>query len=303
MPLPDTSRPSNNGRPPKSDLRPYFFRRDISDVVEEAFRLVLEDRLRSVNTVTPQKCAPADEVANFEHAAFREQWAILFAHDPGMQQVFRGNFDAFCAAMEDPRLLHERLAVLYGSDGRSEHVRHESNGSSPHQQKTIDESVREWRTRWAEAARADNAGDQFNPVATLDDDPVYDRAFRWSCRVERWSRRLYYGQGVRDRDLFVVAADATLITAKVAFASSADFDENPAALETAALGYRQAALFLRRVLAALANCDAKRIGVTKTVHGLVDEGRDLLADIEARLAEIESEINSRGGWGSTSRWG
>lgn len=280
-------------RSSRSNLHPYFFQRGPADVLEEAFSELLQRRLR------PER-SKGDE--DDEREVIREQRWTLFVYDGAMQRLFNGDFDAFCAALDDPKRMHERL------QGQFRRLAREQGG------RAVDaERPQEWDDRgapvrhWEEAQSADTDAEApceecgevhtrtEGGAASLDDDPIYDAAFRWACRTERWSRRLYAEQRVRDRDLFRVLINATLIPAKVAFGFSGGIDQDLAGLEVAAIGYRQAAIFLTRTLESLANCYGKRIGRPQTAHHLVDEGRELLADIESRLAEIESEIRRRGG--------
>lgn len=273
----------------RKSLHPYFFQRDSSDVLEEAFDELLRRRAPAVR--------PADAAVVDEREILREQRWTLFTYDETMQRLFGGDFDAFCAAMDNPKLMHQRL---------EERLRRLSS-----ERRTLTKGgtwddhaapVRRWETSRAatsidedvpceDCGKVHRRGDEKQP--TLDDDPIYDAAFRWACRTNRWSRRLYFDQRVRDRDLFRVFVNATLVPAKVAFAFPGGLDDDLAGLEVAAIGYRQAAIFLTRTLESLANCDGKRIGRPQIAHNLTDEGRELLADIESRLAEIDAEIRSR----------
>lgn len=124
---------------------------------------------------------------------------------------------------------------------------------------------------------------------------MYDRAFRWACRIDRWGRRLVATLQQPDDDLTRILANAVLVSAKIAFGFSAATDDDIPGFEIAVVGYHQAAIFLHRVLESLGACYGKRIGRPQTVHDLLDEGRDLLADIESRTAEYESEIRYRRG--------
>lgn len=261
--------PRRNGR--ASEFHPYLFHREPADVIEEAFSELLHHRTR------PARVAGEDD----EHAAIREQRWTLFAYDEAMQQVFSGDFDAFCAALDDPKRMDERLR-----EARRRIVRDAS--------KTRGAPAASERPWGATHEHVHDHGDG-HEHAPLDDDPVYDAAFRWACRTERWSRRLYFAQRTRDRDLFRVFLNAPLVPAKIAFAFFGSLDDDLAGREVALIGYRQAGIFLGRTMDALANCYGKRIGREQTIHDLLDEGRELLADVESKLAEIESDIRHRGG--------
>lgn len=271
----------------EDDLRPYFFRRTSADVLEEAFGMLL----------TQARQAPT---RGNEPQALREQWKMLFEHDREMQRLFKGDVEEFYRALEHPEFLHEKLKQLrelqrprhtaadeHGADGKTADW---DDGQSP---------AREW-----EHAHDPAPGEHHNhqhgdgKEPSLDDDPIYDRAFRWTCRVDRWSRRLYFQQQLRDDDLFRVFANAALVPAKVAFGFSAAIDDDVSGFEVAVIGYRQASVFLARVIEALGNCYGKRIGREQTAHNLLDEGRELLADIEMKVAELVSEIRYRRSHGS-----
>ncbi|MBI2483456.1 hypothetical protein HYV74_04765 [Candidatus Uhrbacteria bacterium] len=276
MAQPSSRTSDYRGEGGERDLRPYFFRREETDVLREALEELLVHRVATRSQ---------ESARGFEREVLREQRQTLFAYDTAMQHLFHGDVDAFCAALDDPRLMHERLAAMYRS-------LHEHPGT---------EDAASWHTRWqeehAEHHAWGTAQEQSAPpehVPSLDDDPVYDLAFRWSCRVDRWSRRLYLDQRVHDRDLFRVVVNAALIPAKVAFGFSGALDHDASGMEAALIGYRQAAIFLVRVLESLANCYGKRVGRTPMVHELLDEGRELLADIEMKIAEIESHLRHRG---------
>ncbi|MBI4434604.1 hypothetical protein HY635_02195 [Candidatus Uhrbacteria bacterium] len=279
-------------------LHPYFFQRDTSDVLEEAFDELLQGRVPAGR--------PIDGLVTDEREVLREQRWTLFTYDEAMQRMFGGDFDAFCAAMEDPKLMHERLEERLRRL-RSERRTPTDRGTEPREHSGWDDyaaPVRRWEDAQVTAPSDDaipcadcgNVHDREEgaQTASLDNDPVYDAAFQWACRTNRWSRRMYFDQHVRDRDLFRVFVNATLVPAKVAFAFSGGLDDDLAGLEVAAMGYRQAAIFLTRTLESLANCYGKRIGRSQTVHHLADDGHELLADIESKLAEIESEIRHRG---------
>ena len=262
--------PRRNGR--ASEFHPYLFHRESSDVIAEAFTELLHQRTRPVRTAG----------GDGEAEAVREQRWILFTHDEAMQQVFSGDFDAFCTALDDPKRMDERLRearrrIMRGAS----HTRGES-ATSEHL----------WDAEHVHEHVHDHS-DHEHP--SLDDDPIYDAAFRWACRTERWSRRLYVVQHTRDRDLFRIFINAPLVPAKVAFAFFGGGGGDLAGHEVALIGYRQAALFLGCTMDSLANCFGKRIGREQTVHALLDEGRELLADLESRLAEIEADIRRHGG--------
>jgi hypothetical protein len=277
---------------------PYFFQRDAFDVFEEAFDQLLQ---RGTTSGLPVNAAVLDE-----RAVLREQRWTLFSYDAAMRRLFNDDFDAFCAAMDDPKRMHQRLEERLRSlltnqraerapeevsqlPGWDDHAapsrRWEAGKRTP--QSSEDESC-------PDCGKVHGSEQDGERRPTLNDDPIYSAAFQWACRTDRWSRRVYFDQRVRDRDLFRVLANATLVPAKVAFAFPGKVDDDLVGLEVAAIGYRQAAIFLSRVLESLANCHGKRIGHPNSVHRLSDEGRELLADIESRLAEIEAEIQDRG---------
>lgn len=262
--------PRRNGR--ASEFHPYLFHREPADVIEEAFTEILHQR------TPPTRAVRGDD----EGEVIREQRWTLFAHDEAMQQIFSGDFDAFCAALDDPKRMDERLR-----DARRRIMR----GAK----KTPGElaAPEYWLGESHMHEHVHDHGDHEH--ASLDDDPIYDAAFRWACRTERWSRRLYVAQHARDRDLFRIFINAPLVPAKVAFAFFGGLGSDLAGHEVALIGYRQAALFLAHTMDSLANCFGKRIGREQTVHALLDEGRELLADLESRLAEIEAEIRRHGG--------
>lgn len=280
------------------DPNPYFFQRDSFDVFEEAFDQLLRQR-------TPG-ARPVNAAILDEREVLREQRWTLFSYDVGMRRLFNDDFDAFCAAMDDPKLMHQRL---------EERLRKLLSGRNVDQSATDVNQLPGWddhaapARQWEGAQRSakttsgeacqdcgkmhDRESEETEKPASLNDDPIYDAAFQWACRTDRWSRRTYFDQRVRDRDLFRVLMNATLVPAKVAFAFPGRVNDDLVGLEVAAIGYRQVAIFLSRVLESLANCYGKRIGHPKSVHNLADEGRELLADVESRLAEIDSEIRDR----------
>ena len=260
-----------NGR--ASEFHPYLFHREPADVIEEAFSELLHQRTRPTRTATG---------GDGEREAVREQRWTLFSHDEAMQQVFSGDFDAFCAALDDPKRMDERL--------RETRRRIMRGASKARGESGARESF--WETSHAHE-HVHTHGDHEH--ASLDDDPVYDAAFRWACRTERWSRRLYFAQNTRDHDLFRVFLNAPLVPAKVAFAFFGGLVDDLAGHEVALIGYRQATTFLGCTMDSLANCHGKRIGREQTAHALLDEGRELLADLESKLAEIEAEIRRQGG--------
>lgn len=278
------------------ERNPYFFRREPADVLEEAFRELLRLRMAAASdggTPTPASLRSSGPYGAL-HGALEEQWRTLFAYDPTMQRVFHGDVDAFCVAMTDPERMHAALESRF-RELETLHAESETEteeNTSPH--------APAHRTEWSDGDTPARAWEESHTHAehphssVLDEDPVYDAAFRWTCRVERWSRDLQVQQKLRDVDLFRISTNITLVPAKVAFGFSGGVDDDLAGLETGALGYRLAAILLTRVLDAMGNCYAKGLGEEKFVHEFLDEGRELLADIESRLAEIESEMRYRG---------
>lgn len=260
------------------DRNPYLFHRDTVDVLEEAFRELL--RLRMSPAASQTSTPPRDPILRM----LDEQWRTSFAYDPTMQRVFHGDVDAFCAAMADP----ERMAVALESRFRELETIHARDDAPGMTDASWDEGNGS-RRAWEEAPESET-----DAPSSFGDDPVYDEAFQWSCRAERWSRELLVRRKERDLDLVRIIASVTLVPAKVAFGFSGSVDNDVPGLETAALGYRLAAMVLSRVLESVGNCLAKGVGEEEFVHELLDDGRELLADIESRLAEIESEIRHRG---------
>jgi len=269
---------------PSSELRPYFFQRDTSDMLREAFDTLLRQRVGAPTN------AGADGA--YEREVIREQRWTLFAFDDAMQRVFAGDFEAFCAALNDPRRMHERLREWFRrSGGPAKRPAHGTKGKPPPAWDDHTAAARTWETG---DTHPDGQCAQ-HETASLDDDPVYGAAFRWSCRTDRWARRLLVGGRVRDRDLFRVVVNAPLVPMKVAYGFSGSLGGDLAGYETAAIGYRQAGIFLTRASDSLANCYGKRIGRPQSVHDLMDEGREVLADVESRTAEADAEIRFRSG--------
>ena len=253
-----------------SELRPYFFRRDASDVLREALESLIED-------VHARAVVPTDAA----RSATLEQWRATFVSDAAMRALFHDNFDAFCRALEHPEILDEQLRKLREQQPKT---------LAPSKQwNDLDTPARQWEE---DHAAHDHHHHEDGPPS-LDDDPTYASAFRWSCRVERWSRRLAAQTAPPDRDLLRISASISLVPTKIAFGFSAAMDDDVSGLEVSVIGYRQAALFLRIVLDALGNCYGKRLGRMPTVHAYLDDGRELLADIEMEIAQLDSEIRYR----------
>jgi len=267
-------------------------------VFEEAFGELLRQKPAAGHTI--------DAVRLDELEVLREQRWTLFTYDSGMQRLFGGDFDAFCAAMDNPTLMHQRLEERLRR--LTSEQRHASDGVEDEGMSLLpgwdDHAVpaRQWeasrpaprpRTEQpcADCGEVHRAEDGKEP--TLDDDPIYNAAFRWVCRTDRWSRRTYFEQRVRDRDLFRVLINAPLVPTKVAFAFPGGRDGDLVGLEVSAIGYRQASIFLSRTIESLLSCYGKHIGRADTVHRLTDDGRELLADIESKLAEIDAEVRHR----------
>jgi hypothetical protein len=226
--------------------------------------------------------ASAGEDGAYEREVIREQRWTLFAFDDTMQRVFSGDFEAFCAALNNPRRMHERLREWYRRIGGD--AKRPARGSKGKPSAAWDDRA------WENGGVHPDGHGASHGATSLDDDQVYGEAFRWSCRTDRWARRLLVGGRVRDRDLFRVMVNAPLVPAKVAYGFSGMMDGDLVGYETAAIGYRQAATFLTRAVDSLANCYGKRIGRSQAVHDLMDEGRELLADVESRTAEVDAEL-------------
>lgn len=275
-------------------MSPYFFRRDTSDVlretVEELFQLHLS---AAMGRPTP---AVAGRIAEQEREVLREQRRTLFEHDDRMRELFRNDFDAFCAAMDNPDVLTHKLEehqrardARDGGDGRANEQPwdDESPGRSWEEQRMREEETQHVCAH--DHAHHKHAGD----TPSLDTDPIYGAAFRWACRVERWARAHYAERKDKDRDLYRVCMNVLLVPAKVAYGFPGTVDASTPSMEVSAIGYRQASIFCMRVLDSLANCYGKRIGDRKATHAFLDEGRELLADIQSKLAEIEEELRFR----------
>ncbi|MBI4142884.1 hypothetical protein HY480_03360 [Candidatus Uhrbacteria bacterium] len=257
------------------ELHPYFFHRDSTDVLREAFGTLLSSRAE------PTARKPSAETD--EETVILEQRHMLFAHDAPMQQLFDGDFDAFAQALDEPWRFDERLRRRRSTV--PPHAPSVEHGEGEHAQ------TRLWEFHGDDAH--EHAHAHAHEHGPSESDPVYDRAFQWACRIERWGRRVYVAQ--KDRDCYRAFANVTLVPAKIAFASSASSDNDVAGFTTALIGYRQAWIFCLRVLESLGSCYARRVGRGQTVHEFLDEGRDLLADIESRIAEVESELRFRKG--------
>lgn len=264
--------PHGGGRSPLVDLHPYFFHRDTADVARES--------LRGTSSAHREPSAPGTP-----EALLREQRRTLFAHDILFQQLFDGDFEAFCAALDEPWRLDERLRqrTLPRFHGDMSVLRTWDDLRAP---------TRSWESQRYSDEESLQETQQEGPA--FQGDPVYDHAFQFACRAERWSRRLSAGQRVPDPALLRIFGNAALVPAKVAFGVTAGFDDDVPGMVTAAVGYRQAAIFLHRILDALGECFRRQLGRSQTVHDLLDEGRELLADIESRIAELESAIRHRG---------
>lgn len=278
----------------RRDASPYFFHRTTLDALEEAVREILKLRLEELQHPKQKRRSQRTPI---EQDVLTEQRRTLFAHDARMRSLFQDDFAAFCAAMDDPAEM-ERIFDAHIAHIEREHrhrpqdtdAQHDIPSGWNHRQAI----ARAWEDQHASDGISD--GGAHDGHVSLDDDPVYDAAFRWSCRVERWSRARAAEGRASERDLQRIAANALLIPAKIAFAFHAHCGSDLSALEIAALGYRQASLFCLCVLDALGNCYGRRIGKRSEVHEFLDEGKELLADLQSMLAETEEELRrwSRG---------
>lgn len=295
----------NDGRRSGGEMAPYFFQRNTADVLDEAFRELM--RLRLMAAAREIAGASLDRTEDEERAVLREQRRTLFEFDAGMRRVFHNDFEAFEQALDDPARMEERLqerqrtleaqtAADAAAEQAAEAAMREESSSSSSEWNDLQSPVRQWEQGQPMEICSDpthnHNGDMPADEDQLAKDPVYDAAFRWACEVERWAREHYFNAATKDRDCFRASVNVLLVPAKVAFAEGTETNAT-AALEVAAIGYRQASIFCSRTLDALGNCYGKHIGREEDVHQFLDDGRELLADLQSRLAELEEEITKR----------
>lgn len=273
-------------------MEPYFFRRTPADVLEEALDELVRQRLREVAGRQVQASAPKDAAASadIEREVVREQRRTLFEYDAGMRELFANDFEAFSAAMDDPELLERRM-------GERIRAHEEPKGEEVQRWDATRAPARAWEEARHHDAHAGAHGD--DDAETLDDDQLYDAAFRWACHVERWARERAAEASDRDRDLTRISVNALLVPAKIAFAFPGSLSADPIALEVAAVGYRQATIFCSRVLDSLASCYGRSVGDREDVHEYLDEGKEIHSDIQSRLAEVEQDLRWVGRNGKT----
>ncbi|MDO8463003.1 MAG: hypothetical protein Q7S96_01910 [bacterium] len=269
----------------RGDLRPYFFQRDTSDMLEEAFHELL--RARGDRTGASAKAAPSTETD--ERNIRREQYETLFADDATMRTLFNHDLDAFCAAMEDPALMETKfLERLKGLE-----LQEPVEDAPPSNEGTWDVG-RSPARQWEEQHDA-NAIDDASDVPELQEDSLYELASLWACACQRWSREVLDQRDVpRDRDCYRVGINVLLIPAKIAFGFRGSCSEDVLELQVAAVGYWQASAFCMRVLDSLASCFGKKLGDRDVVHDLLDDGREVFDGIQEKLAEIEEDIRYHG---------
>jgi hypothetical protein len=287
--MPRTHHRMRGGRSrPSGDLRPYFFTREPADLFEEAFGELLKLRTSDAHPRAQHNI----EQPNDLQQVVREQRTTLFAHDVFMQQVFGGDLDAYIAAVDDAAVMHDALAIfLHRQQGQADDAttKHCCGGhDASHEGGSPPRSVvhRSFEDRLLTSRSNEDAEDD----GLFETDPTYDASAQWACRVERWAQSLFALPDTHDRDLYRVIVNVLQVPAKVAFGMSCGPCVSRAELSIAAVGYSQARTFLIRTLESLAACFGKGIGGRDSVHEFLDEGRELLADIESRLADITAAI-------------
>ena len=246
--------------------------------------------------IIPQKQQTNQGLSASERAIVREQHATLFEHDEAMQKLFKGNFDEYFSAIENPDLMIQRM------DERVREIEHELTGA---QNSIIDEHEDDLLNELDDMEAGSDEQVSEIEIQELDfafeQDALYKKVCKWSDKLHELGHIIYDEQGFKDSDIFRVTINAFLVASKIAYAVDMDEDSFDLEdehiikieLETSIRAFSLAMTFLQRIRESLVILINKKVHPTNQWRASLAASDEIVLEIQKRVLGLKQKLDPK----------
>jgi hypothetical protein len=229
----------------------------------------------------------AFQLSKQERSIVREQHKTLFEYDEAMQKLFKNDFEAYFRAIEHPELMirtmHERMQALeqeleQGSASESDEDWHLEILS---QEEITEQELREHEHEFAH-------------------DPLYQKVGKWAGKLHELGHQLYDVKHIRDRDIFRVSVNATMVAAKIAYAldideefliQEADKDIAHIEIKVSIQSFGVCMIFLDRIRESLNRLASKKHHAGVKWSSIIGETEAIALLVHRRMLSLKRRLN------------
>ena len=259
----------------------------VQDLLESFQKSANNPYTFSNHRIIPDKAIKNPQLSKKERDIVREQHMTLFENDEAMQKLFKGDFEAYFRAIENPDLMIKQM------DERMREVEYELTGKQDGEllgNISDIESVSDEGFLDIEAQELELAFEQ---------DSLYKKVVKWSENLHELGHKIYDHQGNKDSDVFRVTINTFLVAAKIAYA--VDLDEDifeiedediiRLELETSIKAYGLSVTFLQRIRESLINLINKKIGPIGEWRASLWAADEIVLEIQSRIINLNQKLN------------
>lgn len=235
---------------------------------------------------------PEEKRLPHEDEIVREQRLTFFENDEAVQHMFKGNFEAYSQALDNPDLMIARL------EERMSEIQADMAQQSAHQ--------KDFAPWWHDEFWGSEAGPLANESLESELKAFTDEDFVWRHdelyqKAQKWARRLsevageLYESGRKDPDLYRVLINVFLVPAKIVYASAEmeeeldeEFDEieNEISLH----GYTLCLTFLQRVRESLSRLIKKHFSPVAEWRAGLLAADEIALEVQGRMIELARKL-------------
>ncbi|OGY91420.1 MAG: hypothetical protein A3H70_00135 [Candidatus Komeilibacteria bacterium RIFCSPLOWO2_02_FULL_48_11] len=228
--------------------------------------------------------APEEKRLPHEEEIVREQRLTFFENDEAVRRLFKGDFEAYSQALDNPDLMINRL------EERVHEIQADIEQQSAHQEDFADWWHDEFWGSEAEELDAEPFEGEVEPF----DDELYQKAQKWARRLtEVGSER--YESGQKDPDLYRVLVNVFLVPAKIVYAASDPLDEideefEEVENEISLQGYTLCLTFLQRARESLSRLIKKRLAPVSEWRAGLLAADEIALELQGRMIELAKSL-------------
>lgn len=237
--------------------------------------------------VLPEEPAEPERLPH-EQEIEREQRLTFFETDEAMRRMFKGDFEAYSQALDNPDLMIKALEERMGE------IQAHMVKLSEHQEDFGDWWQDEF---WGSELEAEPLGDEsriFDDELDWHDDELYQKAQKWARRLSEVGGQLY-DSGQKDPDLYRVLINVFLVPAKIVYALSDSLDEvdeefEEVENEISLHGYTLCLTFLQRARESLSRLIKKRLAPVAEWRAGLLAADEIALEVQGRMIELARKL-------------
>tara|TARA_Y100000310_G_scaffold226679_1_gene228855 strand:+ start:22670 stop:23503 length:834 start_codon:yes stop_codon:yes gene_type:complete len=241
--------------------------------------------------------AKAPELSKKERDIVREQHMTLFEYDEAMQKLFKGDFEAYFSAIENPDLMIKQM------DERMHEIEQDLTGTkgSIISDENDDEFLSDSDVGGGILDRDFDGIESKDLELSFEKDELYKKSVKWSDNLHNLGHTIYDEKRIKDIDIFRVTINSFLVPAKIAYA--VDLDEDifdiedeeiiKMEIETSIKAYGLALTFLQRIRESLTLLVNKKIDPIIEWRTSITDADEIVLEIQKRVLGLKQKLDPK----------